>query len=1031
MAALMVMLLMSALLIGFTTMVMSDQRFRGIDKDRNRAYYGAQSGLEKLTVDLGNLFLANVAPTPAQIANLANNPPAIPNVTFTAAAPLVPYGATLLTCDNQGNTTCNGTIQNGPYQGLIALKKIYGLDAITKTANGGEVHLTRKVESVAIPVFQFGTFSDVDLSLFAGATFSFGGRIHTNGNLFLTAQDNGTTTMTDKVTAVGDFIRARMQNGLPINNGFNGTIRAATAPNAFRALQTNEGSLVDGVGSMPNGNWSNISLTTYVGNIRNGGCPPGAPCPVPSRGTGAKMLLLPLTMPAVGGTNFDLVKRAPAGEDVNNNALFSERLYGKVSLRILLSDTAADITGLPTVTATAPVRLGDEIAGGFTNDWSVAGSQPAGYGPVDATHPPIARSPGLRTVALTANAAAGAATIAVAAPFAAPYNSPASLRFDMFTNQANALANFPIAQSILCKVITATQFQNCSNQAGGNLGAVNAGYYIKATNGSVAGRFVQVTVNDAGGGPTASYTVANTGPIAGNTFWMQSSVNQTWNVVTCLGVNSNNVFGGNVVQWQNCSNVPQANAGQAITTNQLVAQNVGTIGGYIKIEIQKADKSWQDVTMEILNWGFGAPNQDGQLCDDPSPNAIIRIQRLRDNGGTCHYSRVTAPANNVAVTTNSYDYWPQTIFDTREGLLREPTAAAPAPAQSNILLGGVMQYIALDVGNLKKWFARQAPYGASSGNQVLLDNNGYSVYFSDRRNNRADGTNGTCANCETGEYGWEDVVNPADALGLPNGQLDAGEDVNANGFVDTYGKAPNFQGVRNALPPGPVAPFDNAANITPQRTLGRSAAMTSRAYLFRHALKLVNASAGNVPMPGFTVVSENPVYIHGDWNWNAATQVTDPHSETSVMADAVTLLSNAWTDANAFRNPYDATQRVRSTNYYRLAIIAGKPPAFAYPNTGNPNATFGTDGGAHNFLRYLETGSAPLTTNFLGSIATFYYSRQATGTYKFGSSGVYSAPNRNYGFDTDFLDPAKLPPLTPMFRDINALGFTQETRPGH
>ena len=1036
MAALMVMLLMSALLVGFTTMVMSDQRFRGIDKDRNRAYYAAQSGLEKLTVDLGNLFLTNVAPTPGQIANLANNPPAIPNVSFAAAAPLNPYGAQLLTCDNQGRTTCNGTIQNGPYQGLIALKKVYGLDSIATTTRGGEVHLMRKVESVAIPVFQFGTFSDVDLSLFAGATFSFGGRIHTNGNLFLTAQDNGTTTMTDKVTAVGDVIRPRMQNGLPINNGFNGTIRASIAPNSYRAIQTTEGSLQDGVGSMPNGNWPNISLTTYVGNIRNGGCPPGAPCPVPSRGTGAKTLQLPLTMTTVGGTNFDLVKRPPAGEDVNNGLLFGERLYGKPSLRILLSDTAADIMNLPTVTATAPVRLGDEVVGGFTADWSIAGNQPAGYGPVDATHAPIARSPGLRTVALTANVGAGAAVLPVAAPFAAPYNSPASLRFDMFTNFANAQAGFPLVQTILCKAVTVNQFQNCSRQGGGNLAGVNAGYYIKATNGSVAGRVVQVTVNDAGGGATATYTVANTGLIAGNTFWMQSSANQTWNVVTCLGVNSNNVFGGNVVQWQNCSNVPQANAGQAITTNQLVAaaaQSVGTIGGFIKIEIQKADHTWQDVTMEILNWGFGAQNQDGQLCDDPSPNAILRIQRLRDNGdpvGGCHYSR--AGANGLLVTTNSFDYWPQTIFDTREALLREPTAAAPSPGQSNIVLGGVMHYIALDVGNLKKWFARQAPYGASSGNQVLLDNNGYSVYFSDRRNNRADGTNGTCANCETGEYGWEDIVNPGDATGQPNGGMpEAGEDVNANGLLDTYGKFPNFQGVRNALPPGPIAPFDNAANVTPLRTLGRSAAMTSRAYLFRRALKLVNASAGNVPMPGFTVVSENPVYIHGDWNWSAATLITDPHSETAVMADAVTLLSNAWTDANAFRNPYDATQRVRATNFYRLGIIAGKPPAFPYPAAGNPNATFGTDGGAHNFLRYLETGGAPLTTNFLGSIATFYYSRQATGTYKFGSSGVYSAPNRNYNFDTDFLDPAKLPPLTPMFRDINALGFTQETRPGH
>jgi type IV pilus assembly PilX-like protein len=1033
-AALMVMLLMSALLIGFTTLVMSDQRFRGIDKDRNRAYYGAQSGLEKLTVDLGNLFLANVAPTAQQIANLSNNPPAIANVSFTAAAPLVPYGATLLTCDNQGNTTCNGTIQNGPYQGLIALKKVYGLDAIAKTASGGEVHLTRKVESVAIPVFQFGTFSDVDLSLFAGANFNLGGRIHTNGNLFITAQNGGTTTLTDKVTAVGDFIRARMQNGLPIVAAlFNGTIQAATAPNNFRPLLINEGSLVDGVGSQPNANWSNISLTTYNGYIRDGGCPPGAPCPVPSRGTGAKKLELALVTPGVGGSNPDLVRRPPAAEDPNS-ALFGERLYGKVSLRILLSDLPADILNLPTVTATAPVRLGDDAGAGFTNDWAAPGNAPAGYGPVDGTHPPIARSPGLQQISLNAAVAANANALPLAPGFnpVAPYNSPLNLRFDMFTSPANLAANV-VYQTIACKAVTFNQFVNCALPGGGALNNAFVGYIIQAKDGTANGRTVTLTAGDAGGA-NQTYNVSNTAAIVGNSFWMQSNVvaNPTWNVVTCLGVNSNGVLGGAVVQFQNCSNVPAANAVPGITTSQLVAQGVGTIGGYIKIEIQKADHSWQDVTMEILNWGFGAPNQDGQLCNDPTPNAIIRLQRLRDNGDAargCHYS--AAAGNGLAVTTNSYDYWPQTIFDTREALLREPTAAAPAPAQANILLGGVMHYVALDVGNLKKWFARQAPYGASSGNQVLLDNNGYSVYFSDRRNNRADGTNGTCLNCETGEYGWEDIVNPGDALGLPNGGMpEAGEDVNANGFLDTYGASPNFLGVRNALPPGAIAPFHIPGNITPLRLLGRSAAMTSRAYLFRRALKLVNGGAGNVPMPGFTVITENPVYIHGDYNWNAATQITDPHSETSVIADAVTLLSNAWVDANAFRNPYDATQRVRATNWYRLAIIGGKPPAFPWPNAGNPNGTFGTDGGAHNFLRYLEWGNAPLTTNFLGSLATFYYSRQATGTYKFGSSGVYAAPNRNYNFDTDFLDPAKLPPLTPMFRDINALGFTQETRPG-
>jgi hypothetical protein len=186
-----------------------------------------------------------------------------------------------------------------------------------------------------------------------------------------------------------------------------------------------------------------------------------------------------------------------------------------------------------------------------------------------------------------------------------------------------------------------------------------------------------------------------------------------------------------------------------------------------------------------------------------------------------------------------------------------------------------------------------------------------------------------------------------------------------------------------------------------------------------------------------TVVTENPVYIEKDWNWassNPSGTSADSHAETSVIADAVTLLSNNWTDQNSFDNPYDASSRVRTASWYRLAIIGGKGMAFPWPSAGNPDTTFGTDGGAHNFLRYLESGNtgASTTTNYRGAIATFYYSRQAIGTYKFNVNGgsVYSAPTRNYSFDTDFLDPAKLPPLTPVFRDINALGFAQEIRPG-
>ena len=169
-----------------------------------------------------------------------------------------------------------------------------------------------------------------------------------------------------------------------------------------------------------------------------------------------------------------------------------------------------------------------------------------------------------------------------------------------------------------------------------------------------------------------------------------------------------------------------------------------------------------------------------------------------------------------------------------------------------------------------------------------------------------------------------------------------------------------------------------------------------------------------------TITSENPVYIQGDWNMNVNPPVAnDNHSATSVVADAVTLLSNAWNDDISYTQPYNPNNRVRSAQtYYRLAIIAGKGPAFTNPN--GTAADFGTDGGAHNFLRYLESGG---TLNYRGSIATFFYNRQATGTYKCCNT-VYGAPVRAYTFDLDFLDASKLPPLTPVFRDINTIGYS-------
>jgi hypothetical protein len=224
----------------------------------------------------------------------------------------------------------------------------------------------------------------------------------------------------------------------------------------------------------------------------------------------------------------------------------------------------------------------------------------------------------------------------------------------------------------------------------------------------------------------------------------------------------------------------------------------------------------------------------------------------------------------------------------------------------------------------------------------------------------------------------------------------------------------------------------NTATLTAASTLtsqiaNENVARRNPLIFFRRALKLTNGALGNLVAPGLTVASENPVYVEGHWNANAA-GFGNPHVATAVLADSVTLLSDNWNDRNSLVNPYaknTTTRRNATTTWYRLAIISGK--GLSFPQPGGTPQDFGTDGGAHNFLRYIEDwGGRAL--NYRGSIASLYISRQAVVPYKCCTT-VYSPPTRGYNFDAEFLTPALLPPRTPMFRDVNITGFAQIIRP--
>ena len=173
----------------------------------------------------------------------------------------------------------------------------------------------------------------------------------------------------------------------------------------------------------------------------------------------------------------------------------------------------------------------------------------------------------------------------------------------------------------------------------------------------------------------------------------------------------------------------------------------------------------------------------------------------------------------------------------------------------------------------------------------------------------------------------------------------------------------------------------------------------------RHVLKLVDGTLGNLPVRpdlaspnwgGFTVGSENPVYVYGDYNSNPADTIwgggaDQPHASAGIIADAVIMLSNSWSDLASLNSPSNDGGRVATTSYYRTAIASGKNINFSVAGIGWAVGDFGTDGGLHNFLRLVENWGGQ-TLNYDGSMVSMYYSTYATGTDKNGGGTVYEPP---------------------------------------
>lgn len=191
------------------------------------------------------------------------------------------------------------------------------------------------------------------------------------------------------------------------------------------------------------------------------------------------------------------------------------------------------------------------------------------------------------------------------------------------------------------------------------------------------------------------------------------------------------------------------------------------------------------------------------------------------------------------------------------------------------------------------------------------------------------------------------------------------------------------------------------------------------------AVRLVNGAQlpANANM-GFSVATQNPLYVKGDYNVqiagysgsSAGTTNTAYTVPAALFSDSLTVLSSHWTDNASFTSTYstgNASYNATATNTINAAIVTG-----TVPSTGITGTTF--SGGVHNLPRLLEDWSGDhlyLNTSILRLWNSNMATNQFRNPYGFNPApvnGYYNPPTRHYTFDPNYLNPSKVPPGIPL-----------------
>ncbi len=181
---------------------------------------------------------------------------------------------------------------------------------------------------------------------------------------------------------------------------------------------------------------------------------------------------------------------------------------------------------------------------------------------------------------------------------------------------------------------------------------------------------------------------------------------------------------------------------------------------------------------------------------------------------------------------------------------------------------------------------------------------------------------------------------------------------------------------------------------------------------------------------GLTFATNAPMYTLGHLNHDADN--ANNRIPLMIAGDAINILSSVFKDSD-YATAGSPNGPNPTGNAYKAAAHTTTNAVFVSGNVPSRQGQY--SGGGENFYRYLEGWGTNAHHIFRGSMLNLYESRVATVSWDKNpgsevSSGYYSAPRRDWRWDTRFAEAANVPPGIPTSYNVTK-GRWQMVTPGY